>query len=382
MIGGTVAVAVIVLTLGVFFYLTRGQGRELLTSETKTSPTPATSTPAPHSLTPDQIAAKYRAAVVRINGKWSLIDAASRRQVYFKCACMPGGRLPLYERDGRGLKPKLTTEAGECNVAVSGVSIGSGFIVSNDGSVMTNLHVAAPWNMQQRMSELLRGKYRGLIEGTEEAVDPDEVVWVPASFDESMPDVAPRYIGQNDYLEVRFAGSDVVHNAQVTTESNDADVAIIKIDPHGASLAVVSPLPEDRIGEIQSGRPIVALGYQAGGMVTGEINLTASKGGAMGPGERPTLSAEPDVTSGILSNVRAKAPAAKFEKLPAYRFSGDFYQHTATINPGSSGGPLFDQQGYVIGIVNAKIPGMDATGFAVPIVHGLKLLQSTRSPAR
>jgi S1-C subfamily serine protease len=391
MIGGTVAVAAIVLTLGVFFYLTRGQGRELLTSEAKTSPTPAVvASPTPvatptalPSLTPDQIAAKYRGAVVRINGKWSLIDAASRRQVYFKCACTSGGYpVPLYARDGKELKPKLTMEAGECNIPVSGVSIGSGFVVSNDGSIMTNLHVAAPWNMQMRMSELMGGKYRGFVEGTEEAVDPDEVVWVPASFDESMPGVARRYIGQNDYLEVRFAGSDVVHNAQVTTESNDADVAIIKIDPHGASLAVVSPLPEDRIGEIQPGRPIVALGYQAGGMVTAEINLRASKGGAMGPGERPTLSTEPDVTSGILSNVRAKAPVVKLDKLPAYRFSGDLYQHTAPINPGSSGGPLFDQQGYVIGIVNAKILGMDATGFAVPIVHGLKLLQSTRSPAR
>lgn len=389
MIGGAVAVAVIVLMFSVFFYLTRG--RELLTGKAETSPTPVTAaspTPAatstaPPSLTPDQIAAKYRAAVVRINGKWSLIDAASRRQVYFKCACTSGSYpVPLYARDGRELKPKLTTEAGECNIPVSGVSIGSGFVVSNDGSIMTNLHVAAPWNMQMRMSELLRGKYRGFVEGTEEAVNPDEVIWVPASFDESVPGVARRYIGQNDILEVRFAGSDVVHNAQVTTESNDADVAIIKIDPHGASLAVVPPLPEDRINEIQPGRPIIALGYQAGGLVTGEVNLATSKGSAMGPGERPTLSAEPDVTNGILSNVRAKAPVPRPDKLPAYRFSGDLYQHTAPINPGSSGGPLFDQQGYVIGLVNAKIPGLDATGFAVPIVHGLKLLQSTRSPAR
>ena len=41
----------------------------------------------------------------------------------------------------------------------------------------------------------------------------------------------------------------------------------------------------------------------------------------------------------------------------------------AAVNPGNSGGGLFDSQGRLIGIVNAKNAGIDVEGmgFAIPI---------------
>jgi hypothetical protein len=51
-------------------------------------------------------------------------------------------------------------------------------------------------------------------------------------------------------------------------------------------------------------------------------------------------------------------------------------QVDAAINPGNSGGPLVNDRGEVIGVVNAKLTGLDVTsvGFAVPIEEARRLL--------
>ncbi len=49
-------------------------------------------------------------------------------------------------------------------------------------------------------------------------------------------------------------------------------------------------------------------------------------------------------------------------------------QIDAPVNPGNSGGPLFNGSGQVIGVINAKVPFMDGLGFAIPAVHVKYLL--------
>jgi S1-C subfamily serine protease len=54
-----------------------------------------------------------------------------------------------------------------------------------------------------------------------------------------------------------------------------------------------------------------------------------------------------------------------------------FYQLGASVNPGNSGGPVFDTQGRVIGIVASKAERAEAVGFCIPIedlVHALNRL--------
>ena len=48
------------------------------------------------------------------------------------------------------------------------------------------------------------------------------------------------------------------------------------------------------------------------------------------------------------------------------RVIDDVIQHTAPLNPGSSGGPLVDSRGRVIGINTAIIPMAQGIGFAIP----------------
>jgi S1-C subfamily serine protease len=49
------------------------------------------------------------------------------------------------------------------------------------------------------------------------------------------------------------------------------------------------------------------------------------------------------------------------------RLIDDIVQHTAPLNPGSSGGPLLDSHGRVLGINTAMIPMSQGIGFAVPV---------------
>jgi len=53
------------------------------------------------------------------------------------------------------------------------------------------------------------------------------------------------------------------------------------------------------------------------------------------------------------------------------------YQVSVPVNPGNSGGPLFDESGNVIGIVKSKNRAAEATGFAVKSSYLLNLIKSS-----
>lgn len=62
-------------------------------------------------------------------------------------------------------------------------------------------------------------------------------------------------------------------------------------------------------------------------------------------------------------------------------FQGDvsLYQISAPIQPGNSGGPLFDNHGNVIGIVNAKHQGAENVGYAIKTSYLKNLIESSSS---
>ncbi len=155
--------------------------------------------------------------------------------------------------------------------------MGSGFIVSTDGVVLTNAHVVA---------------------------DADEVT--------------VRLTDKREF-KAKVLGSDRL-----------TDVAVLKID--------ASDLPAVRIGNPQAtrvGEWVVAIGAPYG------LDNT--------------------VTSGIVS--------AKARSLPGDAAVG-FIQTDAAVNPGNSGGPLFNLRGEVIGInsqIFSRSGGFQGLAFAVPI---------------
>ncbi|HVH46969.1 MAG TPA: serine protease, partial [Labilithrix sp.] len=56
-----------------------------------------------------------------------------------------------------------------------------------------------------------------------------------------------------------------------------------------------------------------------------------------------------------------------------------YLQHTAPIDPGSSGGPLTDEAGHVLGVNTLKVKGRDSVGLAVPSRYVLDTLRAART---
>jgi serine protease Do len=162
-------------------------------------------------------------------------------------------------------------------------SLGSGFIVSPDGYILTNAHV----------------------------IDGANVVTVKLT----------------DKREYR---------AKVIGADKQSDVAVLKID--------ASNLPVVKIGDPQQskvGQWVVAIGSPYGFDNT--------------------------VTSGIIS--------AKSRALPDENYT-PFIQTDVPVNPGNSGGPLFNLQGEVIGInsmIYSQTGGFQGLSFAIPINEAIKV---------
>ena len=162
-------------------------------------------------------------------------------------------------------------------------SLGSGFIVSSDGYILTNAHV----------------------------VDGANVVTVKLT----------------DKREFR---------AKVVGADKQSDVAVLKID--------ASNLPTVKIGDPNQskvGQWVVAIGSPYGFDNT--------------------------VTSGIIS--------AKSRSLPNENYT-PFIQTDVPVNPGNSGGPLFNLQGDVIGInsmIYSQTGGFQGLSFAIPINEAIKV---------
>lgn len=171
-------------------------------------------------------------------------------------------------------------------------SLGSGFIVSSDGYVLTNAHV----------------------------VDAaDEIV-----------------VKLNDKREFK---------AKVIGADKRTDVALIKIPASG--------LPTVRLGDpgkLKVGEWVVAIGSPFG--------------------------FENTVTAGIVS--------AKGRSLPQENYV-PFIQTDAAVNPGNSGGPLFNLKGEVVGInsqIYSRTGGFMGLSFAIPIDIAMEVQSQLRASGR
>ncbi len=98
-----------------------------------------------------------------------------------------------------------------------------------------------------------------------------------------------------------------------------------------------------------------------------ETNSQGTKSFVLGFPMTTTMGEEIKVTEGIIS---AKS---------GFKGTISQYQFSAAVQPGNSGSPLFNENGDVIGIINAKLQGAEATGYAIKsqyVSSFLKLVES------
>ena len=189
---------------------------------------------------------------------------------------------------------------------------GSGFVISPYGHVLTNYHVISDRELTRQ-------------EGDTEVTIKVEVERVEVVFPggPSGPDAdgARRFTASIDAVDPALD--------LAVLSINGVDVTYV---PFGDSTAIE---PND---------PVQVLGYPFGR----EVEVAKVK--------IPDIVPRVSASKGTVSALRADEGGR-----------GRYIQTNATMNPGNSGGPLVDKEGYVLGVVRMKLAEAEDVGFAVSI---------------
>ena len=137
--------------------------------------------------------------------------------------------------------------------------------------------------------------------------------------------------------------NDKDYTATLVGEDTTSDIAVIKIDANGLTPAVVGDSDTLTVGD-----NVLAVGNPLG-----ELGGT--------------------VTSGIVSALNRSVSIQSSGSVNTM----SLIQMDASVSPGNSGGGLFNMNGELVGIVNAKSSSSDAEGlgFAIPINDAIKVAQ-------
>ena len=136
---------------------------------------------------------------------------------------------------------------------------------------------------------------------------------------------------------------DTDYTATVVGEDDTSDVAVLKIDATGLTPATVGDSDSLSVGD-----SVLAVGNPLG-----ELGGT--------------------VTSGIVSALNRSVSIQSTSSVNTM----SLIQMDASVSPGNSGGGLFNMNGELIGLVNAKSSSSDAEGlgFAIPINDAIQVAQ-------
>jgi serine protease Do len=362
-------------------------------------------------MSPGDIVHKHGNSTVWINFSWRLFDKETGRPIFHKAYTFEVGKqrrsLPAYLKIGGKIYPWLTTEDEEHkNYEIKRTSSGSGFVVSENGFILTNKHVAAGWMVRTEPERYL-GTYsiqeavvitpvekkKPLLEVVSLKSLPNDIRrWIPGeegavlfgkeanlistgqSRDNATPSNSASLFGKNEILDVRFPGSGLSINATLVRQSTLADAALIKIDSPQALTPIEIASSEDNL---KVGERVIVLGYP--GISTATLMETSStERGQLR--SRVEVIPEPTVTEGIISKLGMELTQAGTSTLRGSL--GDAFQLSInSTGGGNSGGPVFNSAGRAVGLFTygGCILGDACVSHAVPIKHGRFLLTPQRT---
>ena len=136
-------------------------------------------------------------------------------------------------------------------------------------------------------------------------------------------------VGEHTSVTVR-AASGRLSNARVLGRDETLDLAVLAVEPSQD----VRPMTLGNASEIRPGDEVIALGFPLSNDLGGDYT----------------------VTTGVISSRRIQDSVERI-------------QTDAAINPGSSGGPLVNREGEVIGVNTSTLVGYEGVSFAVSVAE-------------
>ena len=225
----------------------------------------------------------------------SVVSISASKDVPLLEACEgnPLNNLPPELQEFFGDNVNLSPKCESTKTQKKETGGGSGFVISDDGLILTNKHVVS---------------------------DADAEYTV-------------------------FTNDGKKYPAKVVAKDPNNDIAVLKVE---------ATLPAAKLGDsdnLRLGQTTIAIGN-----ALGEFRNTVSVG----------------VLSGLSRTVTASGAGIGVEKIDGV------LQTDAAINLGNSGGPLLNLRGEVIGINTAIASGAQNIGFAIPINHAKRAIESVK----
>jgi S1-C subfamily serine protease len=337
------------------------------------------------------IAHKHANSVAQIMMAWSLLHTPTSEKVYqqftpnaYQAAdgsirrILENGPnlLPAFVLVEKQVEPVLGLA--KTSLPIAGGGSGTGFVVSKDGLIVTNKHVAANWRSAYYFPPHAFPAALLNPDGTPVMNNGVPVIigsarqlpnqWTPSETKQVVKGIVGRPLleGKNELLNVIFAKTQQPFKAEVAGISEQHDVATIKVTV-GTNLPALEL--NDNYDSIKQGDNVFVLGFPGASANPSKFinDFDLNRGTSVAVIPDPTL------TIGHITKLIRGKEGFGDKKI----YAGDEYQlDIVATGGGNSGGPVFDEQGKVIGIYYAgfNIPGDAAMSFAVPIRYVKSLI--------
>jgi DNA-binding response OmpR family regulator len=276
------------------------------------------------SQTAEQVIRAYAPSVCLLHVSVVFLEHTSRRPLRYEGITANGEPLkdsdgnPVYTLDGRA--PEVRADF-----------FGTGFMVG-DGTILTNHHVVQPWWKNEELGSVLG-----------QGLDPG--------------------IGE---MMAYFPDSTTGVNVSIAQILEEADLAVVKGDLSALKRPTLKT--DARKEAAVSGEPVISLGYATG------INAMLARAGEEAVAEiAKATGGDPDKVVDEL--VRRKLIRPLVTQGHIGDVLADKIVYDAQTTSGSSGGPLINKDGQVIGVTFAVVKGFGGSNFGVPIRYAQPLLK-------
>jgi S1-C subfamily serine protease len=241
---------------------------------------------------------------------------------------------PLYVKNPKYIKEVEKVFETELLGTYVPIITGSGFVLDKSGYIVTNFHVIDNKNTDVTKKIV----YRSFIKALE--VSLHKTSFTAKQVDLVQEDMWSLLENSKFGYQVRVNEVDIF-TPEIVSSDEDIDLALLKISSDKMFVPVKLSSPK----AVKVGESVVAIGYPL-----------------------------PDVMQTLFKDYQSSLTIGNISAIRDDKWG---LQHTASLNPGNSGGPLFNLNGEVVGVNVAQIKDASNIFFSIPIGKVLEWLQKT-----